>query len=48
MLVVCGKELSDGMMQEIALAKHLGIVQTSLDGIETVDECVQSESEDED
>ena len=47
-LVVCGKELSDGMMQEIALAKHLGIVQTSLDGIEKVDECVQSESDDED
>ena len=47
-LVVCGTELSDGMMQEIALAKHLGIVQTSLDGIEKVDECVQSESDDED
>ncbi len=47
-LVVCGKEISDGMMEEIALAKHLGIVQTSLDGIERVDECVQAESEDED
>ena len=42
------KEISDGMMEEIALAKHLGIVQTSLDGIERVDECVQAESEDED
>ena len=47
-LVVCGKEISDGMMEEIALAKHLGIVQTSLEGIEKVDECVQAESEDED
>ena len=47
-LVVCGKEISDGMMQEIALAKHLGIVQTNLEGIEKVDECVQSESDDED
>ena len=47
-VVVCGKEISDGMMEEIALAKHLGIVQTNLEGIEKVDECVQSESDDED
>ena len=38
---------ADGMMQEIALAKNLGIVQTNLEGIEKVDECVQSESDDE-
>lgn len=47
-VVVCGKELSDGMVDEIALAKRLGIVTTSLDGVEKIDEYVQSESDDED
>lgn len=47
-LVVCEKELSDGMMEEISLAKRLGIVQTSLEGIESVNECARSEPEGED
>lgn len=47
-VVVCGKELSDGMVEEIALAKRLGIVTTTLDGVEKIDECVQAESDDED
>lgn len=47
-VVVCGKELSDVMVDEIALAKRLGIVTTTLDGVEEIDECVQSEADGED
>lgn len=47
-IVVCGKELSDGMMSEIALAKKLGIVTTTLEGVTKIGECLQSTSEDED
>ena len=46
-VVVCGKDLSDGMVEEIALAKRLGIVTTTLDGVEKIDTYVQAESEDE-
>lgn len=42
-VVVCGKEISDGMMGEIALAKKLGIVTTTLEGIAKVGECSESE-----
>ena len=42
-VVVCGKEITDGMMGEIALAKRLGIVATTLDGVTKIGECTQSE-----
>ena len=47
-VVVCGKEISDGMTGEIALAKRLGIVTTTLDGVFKIGECMKSESDDED
>ncbi|PWM29336.1 MAG: hypothetical protein DBX40_00275 [Clostridiales bacterium] len=42
-LVVCGKDISDGMMGEIALAKRLGIVATTLEGITKISECTEAE-----
>lgn len=47
-VVVCGKEISDGMTNEIALAKRLGIVTTTLEGVVKIGECMKSESDDED
>ena len=47
-IVVCGKDLSDGMMGEIALAKRLGIVATTIEGVAKVGECMKAESADED
>lgn len=36
-LVVCGSEVTDDVQSDIALAKHLRIAATSLEGILTVD-----------
>ena len=47
-VVVCGKDISDGMTSEIALAKRFGIVTTTLEGITKISQCLKSESEDED
>ena len=47
-VVVCGKELSDGMVEEIALAKRLGIVVTTLDGVEKIGAYLQDEPGDAD
>ena len=38
-VVMCGDEISDGMMAELGLAKRLGIVTTTLDGLQKVREC---------
>ena len=47
-VVVCGKTNSEVMTSEIELARRLGIVITTLDGIERIGDFLQSESEDED
>ena len=47
-VVVCGKTNSEVMTSEIELARRLGIVITTLDGIERISDFLQSESEDED
>jgi thiazole synthase ThiGH ThiG subunit len=36
-LVVCGSEVTDDVQEDIALAKHLRIAATTLEGILTVD-----------
>lgn len=36
-LVVCGTKITDDVQEDIALAKHLRIAATTLDGILTVD-----------
>ena len=46
-VVVCGKELSDGMIAEMTLARRLGITMTTLDGIEKIDTRIQEEQEQE-
>ena len=47
-VVVCGKTNSEVMTSEIELAKRLGIVITTLDGIEHIGDYLQSEADDED
>ncbi len=46
-VVVCGRDIFDGMMGEIALARRIGIVTTTLDGVVKIGECIEAESEDE-
>ncbi len=47
-VVVCGKSNTDVMTGEIELARRLGIVITTLDGIERIGDYLQSETDDED
>ena len=42
-VVICGDEISNGMMNEIATAKRMGIVTTTLDGIRKIVELVDEE-----
>lgn len=47
-VVVCGKTNTEVMTGEIELARRLGIVITTLDGIERIGAFLQSETDDED
>ena len=47
-VVVCGKTNTEVMTGEIELARRLGIVITTLDGIERIGDFLQSETDDED
>ena len=47
-VVVCGKHNTEIMTSEIELARRLGIVITTLDGIERIGELLQSEADGED
>lgn len=47
-VVVCGKTNTEVMTGEIELARRLGIVITTLDGIERIGDYLQSEADDED
>ena len=46
--MVVGKTNTEVMTSEIELAKRLGIVITTLDGIERIGDYLQSETDDED